>query len=212
MCEDEFMLDPEATPLDKIKALGDPKRLRIIAALGVPRTVKQVGDYLGDDASTLYYHVKELYRVGLVELVETRVVGGVAEKYYRAIETRADENLRRAAAELAEKDPEALAKMLGDAVNSVLASVMAEFAWFTAHSADYRDREVPVSISEGFVDLTNPEATEVAKELGRIANEAGARRKEAGEKGEKGEADVHRWCLASFLFPMRPKEGGSTSS
>lgn len=207
MCEDEFMVDPEATPLDMIKALGDPKRLRIMAALGVPRTVKQVGDYLDEDASTLYYHVKELFRVGLVELVETRVVGGVAEKYYRAVECKADEDLQRAAGELAEKDPEAFARMLGDAVNSILASVMTEFSWFTAHSAEL-DKKTTVSISEGFVDLTLSEAEEVAKELGRISEDARSRREQAGTgSGE----EVHRWCLASFLFPMRPKEEGGAA-
>jgi len=198
MCEDEsdFMRDPESTPLDKLKALGEPKRLRIIAALGVPRTVKQVGDYLGEDPSSLYYHVKELYRVGLVELVETRVAGGVAEKYYRAVEAKAGEAMQREAAELAEKDPEAFARMLGDAVNSVLASILTEFSWFTSHMDEFKDQEIPVTISEGFVNLTPDEAGAIAKKLGELT----------GKRSDKSRKGAPRWCLASFLFPMRPSE------
>jgi DNA-binding transcriptional ArsR family regulator len=193
------MKDEDATPLDMVKALGDPIRLRIMAALGVPRTVKQVGDYLEEDASKLYYHVKELYRVGLVDLVETRVVGGVAEKYYRAVEKRIDDAVREEAAELAEKDPEQFAGMLADLVSSVVASVLTEFSWFRDHMEEFSGEELPLSVLEALVTLTPEEAKEIAGELDRLASMGGGEEKEG----------ARRYCFASLLFPMRPREGES---
>jgi hypothetical protein len=48
-------------------------------------TAKQIADHLKEAAPKVHYHVRELERVGLLRLVETREKGGVLEKYYRSI-------------------------------------------------------------------------------------------------------------------------------
>src|SRR5690242_6847426 len=72
--------------LDQMRAIADDLRLRIFDRLTrQPMTVTQLGDALGIAPAKAHYHVRELERVGLVKLVETREKGGILEKYYRAV-------------------------------------------------------------------------------------------------------------------------------
>jgi DNA-binding transcriptional ArsR family regulator len=71
--------------LDQLRAVADPLRRYLRSLLKEkPRTVKELGDILGEPPYRLYYHVNELERVGLVKLVRTEFVSGVLHKYYRA--------------------------------------------------------------------------------------------------------------------------------
>lgn len=72
--------------LEQMRAIADELRLRIVEALGRrAMTVTQVGALLGEAPAKIHYHVRELERVGLVKLVETREKGGILEKYYRTV-------------------------------------------------------------------------------------------------------------------------------
>jgi DNA-binding transcriptional ArsR family regulator len=72
--------------IEQMRAISDELRLRIIRLLARERmTVTQLGAALGIAVSKAHYHVRELERVGLLRLVETREKGGVLEKYYRAV-------------------------------------------------------------------------------------------------------------------------------
>ncbi len=76
----------EITELEHLRALSDPLRMRLIAALyEKPRTVKQVADELEMTPTKLYYHVSELERIGVVKVIETRVKSGIIEKYYQTV-------------------------------------------------------------------------------------------------------------------------------
>jgi len=71
---------------DTIKALASQRRMEILEQLVErPATVKQLAEGFGEQHAKLYYHVKELEKNGLVELVEEVPKGGVVEKYYRAV-------------------------------------------------------------------------------------------------------------------------------
>jgi DNA-binding transcriptional ArsR family regulator len=75
--------------LETLKAISDPLRLRIFGLLqGEARTVKQLAKKLGVAPTRLYYHVNQLESIGLVRVVETRIVGGIIEKHYRAAVSR----------------------------------------------------------------------------------------------------------------------------
>jgi DNA-binding transcriptional ArsR family regulator len=72
--------------LEELRALSNPLRLRILDYLiEGPSTVKQLGELLGTTSKTLYYHVGELDRLGLVRLVHAEVQSGIQVKYYRAV-------------------------------------------------------------------------------------------------------------------------------
>lgn len=71
--------------LDEIKTISDPFRLKIMLLFDendAPMTVKQVAVKLGEVASKVHYHVKELERIGVLEIVETKEKAGIMEKFY----------------------------------------------------------------------------------------------------------------------------------
>lgn len=72
--------------IEQMRGIADSLRIRIFEALAQrAMTATQVGDELEVAAPKAHYHVRELERLGLVKLVETRERGGILEKYYRAI-------------------------------------------------------------------------------------------------------------------------------
>lgn len=50
-------------------------------------TAKQVSEELGETPGNVHYHLQRLLAGGLVDVVETRAVRGIVEKYYRAKST-----------------------------------------------------------------------------------------------------------------------------
>jgi putative molybdopterin biosynthesis protein len=70
---------------EQLKTLSDARRLAILRALmAEPATLSQLGASLGEHPAQVRHHLKQLENAGLVELIETRVVRGFVEKYYRA--------------------------------------------------------------------------------------------------------------------------------
>jgi DNA-binding transcriptional ArsR family regulator len=73
--------------LEQHKLLANALRIKILHTLEVPRTAKQVADILGQTPGNVHYHIQRLYDGKLLELVETREVNGIMEKYYKAYAT-----------------------------------------------------------------------------------------------------------------------------
>ncbi len=72
--------------IEQVRAIADHLRLRIIERLALQAmTVTQLAGVLGEVPAKLHYHVRELEKVGLLKLVETREKGGILEKYYRSV-------------------------------------------------------------------------------------------------------------------------------
>ncbi len=72
--------------IEQLRAIADALRMRIVETLQEqPMTVTQLGDALGEAPAKIHYHVRELEKVGLLKLVETREKGGILEKYYQPI-------------------------------------------------------------------------------------------------------------------------------
>ncbi|BFH64926.1 MULTISPECIES: ArsR/SmtB family transcription factor [Paenibacillus] len=71
--------------VEQAKLLGSAQRIKIIGALvDTAKTSKQVADELGESPGSIHYHIQKLYDGGLIDLVETRTVGGIVEKYYKS--------------------------------------------------------------------------------------------------------------------------------
>lgn len=73
------------TTLEEIKVISDPFRFRILVLFNEgdsSLTVKQMAVKLKEIPSKVHYHVKELERIGVLEIVETKEKGGVLEKFY----------------------------------------------------------------------------------------------------------------------------------
>jgi DNA-binding transcriptional ArsR family regulator len=76
----------EIETVEQMRAISDMLRIRIINTLEKQAmTATQLGEELGLAPSKVHYHVRELEKVGLLELVETREKGGILEKYYQPI-------------------------------------------------------------------------------------------------------------------------------
>lgn len=71
--------------VDQATALLKPARVELLKRLDRPRTCPELADMLGDSAQKIYYHVKALEKVGLVEKVDEKRVRGVVEGYYQAV-------------------------------------------------------------------------------------------------------------------------------
>jgi DNA-binding transcriptional ArsR family regulator len=83
---DEIAKVYEISSLEQLRAMADQLRLSILQRLlGRAMTVTQLGEALGIAPAKAHYHVRELERVGLLRLVQTREKGGILEKYYRAV-------------------------------------------------------------------------------------------------------------------------------
>ncbi|AZS14879.1 ArsR/SmtB family transcription factor [Paenibacillus lutimineralis] len=71
--------------LAQAKLLGSAQRIKIIRAMvDTAKTSKQVADELGESPGSIHYHIQKLYEGGLIDLVNTRTVGGIVEKYYQS--------------------------------------------------------------------------------------------------------------------------------
>jgi len=76
----------EIENIEQLRAIADMLRLRIIELLQSKQmTVTQLGEELGEAPAKVHYHVRELEKVGLLRLVETREKGGILEKYYQPV-------------------------------------------------------------------------------------------------------------------------------
>lgn len=74
---------------ETLKVMADPLRAQILEVLiDATQTIKQTAAKLGLSASKLYYHFNLLEQHGLIEVVETRQVGNLVEKHYRAVAPR----------------------------------------------------------------------------------------------------------------------------
>ena len=78
------------TDVDTIKALADTTRLAILRSLSrdrVPKSAKELAEDLDQPQTKLYRHLKVLQEAGLIEAAETRVVSGILETKYRAMQS-----------------------------------------------------------------------------------------------------------------------------
>ena len=134
------------TDVDTIKALADPTRLAILRALSrdrMPKSAKELAEDLDQPQTKLYRHLKVLQEAGLIEAAETRVVSGIVETKYRAMQSGVSIN----PSEHPDETREAMHDIIAGNIN------------------DYRDRMLRA------VDLDGPDADEEsARKRGMMMN------------------------------------------
>lgn len=79
------------TDVETLKALADPTRLALLAALMRPASVgprvmsvKELAAEIGEPQTKLYRHVKHLEAAGLIRAASSRLVSGILEQRYQA--------------------------------------------------------------------------------------------------------------------------------
>lgn len=77
----------ELKTLEEIRIYSDPYRIQILNAFhkfGRPATVKEIADKMEQVPAKVHYHVKKLESIGLLTLVDTKLINGITAKYYQA--------------------------------------------------------------------------------------------------------------------------------
>ncbi|HET7579080.1 MAG TPA: helix-turn-helix domain-containing protein [Bacillales bacterium] len=71
--------------MELFKSLLNPKRVRILKQVETEaKTVKEIAKSLDDKPSRLYYHIHQLVDQGFLEVADTRQIGHLTEKFYKA--------------------------------------------------------------------------------------------------------------------------------
>lgn len=69
--------------LECIKAIAHPRRIDILKTFNKsPLSAKQLSQLLDEPHAKINYHIKTLYKVGILELVQEKIKSGIVEKYY----------------------------------------------------------------------------------------------------------------------------------
>ncbi|WP_245850838.1 winged helix-turn-helix domain-containing protein [Paenibacillus herberti] len=75
--------------IEEIRIFSDPYRMKIMNQFHKaerPSTIKQIADLMGEVPAKVYYHARKLESIGLLELIETKLINGITAKYYIAFE------------------------------------------------------------------------------------------------------------------------------
>ena len=73
------------TTVDEIKAFSDPFRYKILMTfykMKQPATVKEIAVAIDQVPANVYYHVKKLEKMGILQLIYTKEIKGIIAKYY----------------------------------------------------------------------------------------------------------------------------------
>ncbi|WP_246061632.1 winged helix-turn-helix domain-containing protein [Paenibacillus oralis] len=76
----------ELKTLEEIRIYSDPYRMQIMnefQRLNRPATIKEVADAMREVPAKVYYHAKKLESIGLLQLVDTKLINGITAKYYK---------------------------------------------------------------------------------------------------------------------------------
>ncbi|HKN99472.1 MAG TPA: winged helix-turn-helix domain-containing protein [Pseudonocardiaceae bacterium] len=137
------------------KALADPLRIQIVELLWeTPRSARELADRLGMPADRLYYHLGQLERAALVEVVEYRRLSrGKVERVYApaAVEPPGDA-----------ADPAEVAAFLGTVLEATRADVT------TAFQAKQDGRRREVDLHRSTVRLTEQALAELRGRIGDL--------------------------------------------
>jgi len=162
----------EIDELETIKLVSDPLRLNMLHLVTPEaRTVKQVAEILHLQPHKLYYHMNMLEEHGLVKLVDQQIVGGVVEKYYRAVA------LHFIMSPDLLKVPDGEGGALGEFADFIFSDTRAEFknsvakGWIQAT----KEAQYGLVLSRRMAMLTKKEAAEFTRRLSNLLQDFSAR-------------------------------------
>jgi DNA-binding transcriptional ArsR family regulator len=160
--------------------------LRIIALVRTrPMTVTQVGDELGEAPAKIHYHMRELEKVGLLYLVETREKGGILEKYYQPVarEISVEKSLLSA-------PPGEAASVL----SSVLNQVKDAFQRAARIVLEQKDGKPGVRLGISNMYITADEQEQICRQIGELFKPYEERR------GIEGEREI---AVTVLMYPQQ---------
>lgn len=171
-----------------------PLRARILGMLAEPRSAAGVARSLDESRQTVGYHLKELEKQGLVELVEEKKVGNCTERLVRAT-GRAYLVGAEALGSLAQGAAEATDRFSAAYVIAVAARALREVTRLRQAADDANKRLATLTIETEIRFATAADRGAFAEELAReVARLTAKYHDESAPRGR-----VHR--LVSFSYP-----------
>ena len=165
--------------VEQMRAIADELRMRIVEALSrQPMTVTQLGSLLEQQPAKVHYHVRELERVGLVRLVETREKGGILEKYYRSVA----KSLNVPGTLLMMMPPDDRIAAANEFLQIVTQGFMRALAYALEKQVFEGEDAPALGIQGGQVWMTNSELKELSKGIRDLVDMYGVRRGIPGER------------------------------
>lgn len=154
------------TSLEEIKVFTDSFRMKILFEFDEePLTVKQLADRLGEVPSKVHYHVKELERIGVLEIVNKKEKSGIIEKYYfpTAEKFRVEK--------VVEKE-EGWKEHIESLKETMFKNVAEDFGKYLSKRRD-DDKEI---LNYGILHLTDEEVDELKKKVEELIERSSARK------------------------------------
>jgi len=171
----------EIENIEQLRTIADMLRLRIFEILQhKPMTVTQLGEEMGEAPAKVHYHVRELERVGLLRLVETREKGGILEKYYQPIarEISVEKSLLSA-------PPDEALSMIGALLNQMKDGFQRAFRL----ALEQKEMKPRVSLSYTRMYVTAEEQEQLQKQIFELVKPYETRR------GIEGEIEVPAFLI-----------------
>ncbi len=188
----EYQIDEEylIEDLDTLKVLADSRRLSILKSLGTtPLTVKQISKRVGMPATKLYYHINMMEQHNIIQVVDTRVVSGIIEKFYTVTAKAYKPGEGLLTAGDLETNTETLKTMVFSVMDNVRDELLRSFRAGIAQISDEVKPANRIDIASTVLTLTDEQTAEFDKALGQLLQQF-------CEKPEQ-EADTSRH---SFFF------------
>ena len=163
-----------------IKVLSDPLRIQILRVLGEgvraqPRvwTVKQLAEAIGVPPGKLYWHVKQLLAVEMIQVAEVAVVGGIIEQRYRVAQVGFRVDVEKLGGEPAgNEDAMALAETAGeDYLRRLRTAVMSGRAFISEDQSLAHSPHVRTIGASMDVRIPQAKAAEFAQRLAALMEE-----------------------------------------
>lgn len=189
--------DPE-----ELKALAHPLRLRILElSLDQSRSTKQIAQILGKSPPKLYYHIAELERAGLIQVVETRMKNNLQEKYYQAVakDFTLDSSLFQAGVEETKTAVGELLRSLLDVVRQEIYHSIMNKALPSEPKREREKQGVPLVATHDHIWASLPVIAEAEEKILKLLEEI-------ERLGGKEGGELH-YCLTLFFFPLEAKRG-----
>ncbi len=201
---DEIAESYSLQTVEQLRGVADPLRIRIFEALAQrPMTATQVGEELNIAAPKAHYHVRELERIGLVRLVETRERGGILEKYYRAIAR----NLNAPPQLLQTAEPGEMVAALTQMFTGISQSFLRALERISREGAESFERSM-MALNGETVWMTPGEFRAMMKEVEALLEPYRQRRGAPGER----EAQVMMIAFDSALASLEERDMASAST
>jgi DNA-binding transcriptional ArsR family regulator len=198
MTSEELLEVYNLETIEQMRAIADQLRQRIMQELlQEPRTATQVAEVLGLAPAKVHYHIRELERVGLVNLVFTREKGGILEKYFQPIARNlfVDEDL------LQHTPPEEYIEL----ANRLLGDVRTNFVNALSRSVSAPPEHDFMTLRLGHIWITPDEFTQLKQELAALEQRFQQRR------GLDEEREVSLVVVANEPGPVHEIESAEQS-